>query len=115
MTKIFFGTKKKSKKRTVKSDQNLFLVQKKKSKKRTVKSDQKCFGTFWLPVPHARQCKKKKALKSDQNIFSGGKKKIEKKKALKSDQNVFRTFCSAPYPPREYVKFLTVKSDAIFF
>ena len=43
------------------------------------------------------------------------KKKREKKKALKSDQNVFRTFCSAPYPPREYVKFLTVKSDAIFF
>ena len=93
MTKIFFGAKK-------------------KSKKRTVKSDQKCFGTFWLPVP---RCKKKKALKSDQNFFSGQKKKIEKKKALKSDQNVFRTFCSAPYPPREYVKFLTVKSDAIFF
>jgi hypothetical protein len=90
-------------------------VQKKKSKKRTVKSDQKCFGTFWLPVPHARQCKKKKALKSDQNFFSGPKKKIEKKKALKSDQNVFRTFCSGPYPPREYVKFLTVKSDATFF
>ena len=90
----------------------MFLVQKKKSKKRTVKSDQKCFGTFWLPVP---RCKKKKALKSDQNFFSGQKKKIEKKKALKSDQNVFRTFCSAPYPPREFVKFLTVKSDAIFF
>ena len=93
MTKIFFGAKK-------------------KSKKRTVKSDQKCFGTFWLPVP---RCKKKKALKSDQNFFSGQKKKIEKKKALKSDQNVFRTFCSGPYPPREYVKFLTVKSDATFF
>ena len=42
------------------------------------------------------------------------KKKIEKKKALKSDQNVFRTFCSAPDPPREDVKFLTVKTDAIF-
>ena len=91
-----------------------FGAKKKKSKKRTVKSDQKCFGTFWLPVPHASRCKKKKALKSDQNVFSGQKKKI-KKKALKSDQNVFRTFCSAPYPPREYVKFLTVKSDAIFF
>ena len=67
------------------------------------------FGSL---CPGAR---KKKALKSDQNIFSGQKKKIEKKKALKSDQNVFRTFCSAPYPPREYVKFLTVKSDATFF
>ena len=107
--------KKKSKKRTVKSDQNFFWCKKKNRKKRTVKSDQKCFGTFWPSVPHARQCKKKKALKSDQNIFSGGKKKIEKKKALKSDQNDFRTFCSAPYPPREYVKFLTVNSDAIFF
>ena len=89
----------------------MFFGAKKKSKKRTVKSDQKCFGTFLLPVP---RCKKKKALKSDQNFFSGQKKKIEKK-ALKSDQNVFRTFCSGPNPPREYVKFLTVKSDATFF
>ena len=87
-------------------------MQKKKSKKRTVKSDQKCFGNFWLPVP---RCKKKKALKSDQNFFSGQKKKNrKKKKALKSDQNVFRTFCSAPDPPHEDIKFLTVKSDAIF-
>ena len=85
--------KKKSKKRTVKSDQNF-------SKKRTVKSDQNCFGA-----------KKKRTVKSDQK-FS---KKTQKKKALKSDQNVFRTFCSGPYPPRKYVKFLTVKSDATFF
>ncbi len=87
-------------------------MKKKKSKKKKVKSEQKCFGTFWLPGP---RCKKKKALKSDQNVFSGQKKKIEKKKALKSDQNVFRTFCSGPYPPREYVKFLTVKSNEKFF
>ena len=60
-----------------------FGAKKKKSKKRTVKSDQKCFGTFWLPVPHTSRCKKKKALKSDQNVFSGQKKKNRKKKSTK--------------------------------
>ena len=54
MTKIFFGAKKKSKKRTVKSDQNFFGAK----KKRKVKSDQK----------FSKKTQKKKALKSDQNF-----------------------------------------------
>ena len=55
-----------------------------------------------------KQNKKKKKLKRDYNNFIGKKKKNRKKKALKSDQNVFRTFCSAPYPPREYVNYFHV-------
>tara|TARA_B100001105_G_scaffold138741_1_gene111139 strand:+ start:251 stop:523 length:273 start_codon:yes stop_codon:yes gene_type:complete len=73
------------------------------------------FWNFLASCAPYSKVQEKKTLKSDQNVFSDATKKKSKKKALKCDQNVFGTFCSLPYPPREYVKFLTVKSDATFF